>query len=393
MLKNNYLHREGRSKDASGTQIVEVQPYLSEKQQEIPDLSSISQQLTVPFHLPLLERPILIVITTAVVSALYLLFCRRSDYSACKKSFHGFNVLITGGSSGIGLSLAKLFYRAGANVTIVARDRKKLESAKEAIKCVKDGENNVFILSTDLTSDYDVLNEIFIKHVALYGPIDILINCAGYAVARKFLDTSTDDIKGMLQTNYLSAVHVTRILLPSMLDQKVHQTHERRIAFVCSLASQVGVYGYAAYTGSKYALRGFAEVLEMELGYKGPYVTIAFPPDTDTPGYARENTGKPAATKEISATTGLASPDDVAKSIYLDIVNGKLVSTYGLEGALLSWTTAGILPPVSVRCRCRSDFLRGIIGACLEMVAATPLRFIGIAYAFWMRYISFRHNS
>ncbi|CAH8482825.1 unnamed protein product [Heterobilharzia americana] len=258
MLKNNYLHREGRSKDASGTQIVEVQPYLSEKQQEIPDLSSISQQLTVPFHLPLLERPILIVITTAVVSAIYLLFCRRSDYSACKKSFHGFNVLITGGSSGIGLSLAKLFYRAGANVTIVARDRKKLESAKEAIKCVK---------------DYDVLNEIFIKHVALYGPIDILINCAGYAVARKFLDTSTDDIKGMLQTNYLSAVHVTRILLPSMLDQKVHQTHERRIAFVCSLASQ-------------YALRGFAEVLEMELGYKGPYVTIAFPPDTDTPGYA-----------------------------------------------------------------------------------------------------------
>ncbi|CAH8473919.1 unnamed protein product [Heterobilharzia americana] len=343
MLKNNYLHREGRSKDASGTQIVEVQPYLSEKQQEIPDLSSISQQLTVPFHLPLLERPV----RSYVSSENNEQQCQLVEYD---------------------LSDDEIF----------ALKQQNNKSAKEAIKCVK---------------DYDVLNEIFIKHVALYGPIDILINCAGYAVARKFLDTSTDDIKGMLQTNYLSAVHVTRILLPSMLDQKVHQTHERRIAFVCSLASQVGVYGYAAYTGSKYALRGFAEVLEMELGYKGPYVTIAFPPDTDTPGYARENTGKPAATKEISATTGLASPDDVAKSIYLDIVNGKLVSTYGLEGTLLSWTTAGILPPVSVRCRCRSDFLRGIIGACLEMVAATPLRFIGIAYAFWMRYISFRHNS
>lgn len=126
--------------------------------------------------------------------------------------------------------------------------------------------------------------------LCITGSVDILVNCAGYAVARKFLDTPTDDIQGMLHLNYLSAVHVTRILLPYMLDQKFHQTHERRIAFICSLASQVGVYGYAAYTGSKYALRGFAETLEMELGHKGPFVTIAFPPDTDTPGYIVSST-------------------------------------------------------------------------------------------------------
>ncbi|CAH8457768.1 unnamed protein product [Schistosoma mattheei] len=284
---------------------------------------------------------------TSFVFAACLLFYWRNNNPGSRKSLHGFNVLITGGSSGIGLSLAKLFYGAGANVTIVARDLKKLESAREIIKCGKDRNNNVFILSVDLTSEYSVLNEIFSKHVATLGSVDILVNCAGYAVARKFLDTPTDDIQGMLHLNYLSAVHVTRILLPYMLDQKFHQTHERRIAFICSLASQVGVYGYAAYTGSKYALRGFAETLEMELGHKGPFVTIAFPPDTDTPGYIRENVGKPVVTKAISATAGLASPDDVAKSVYLDIMNGKLISTCGLEGIFLSWITAGIFPPVA----------------------------------------------
>ncbi|KAH8852412.1 3-ketodihydrosphingosine reductase [Schistosoma japonicum] len=229
--------------------------------------------------------------------------------------------------------------------------------------------------------------------LCIIGYVDIVVNCAGYAIARKFLDTPTNDIERMLRLNYLSAVYVTRILLPFMLDQKVHQTHERRIAFVCSLASQVGVYGYTAYTGSKYALRGFAETLEMELGYKGPIITIAFPPDTDTPGYTLENIGKPAATKAISATAGLASPDDVAKSIYLDIINGKLISTYGLKGAFLSWLTAGIFPPVSVRFRYRADYLQGIIGAFAEILAATPLRAVGIVYAFWMRYISSKYNE
>nr|CAH8830509.1 unnamed protein product [Trichobilharzia regenti] len=336
---------------------------------------------------------ILTIFTATVVLTLYLLLRRRVDFSLCNKSFHGFNVLITGGSSGIGLSLAKLFYKAGANVTIVARDLAKLECAREAIRREKNGNNSVFILSVDLTSNYEVLSEVFSKHVTAHGPIDILINCAGYAVARKFLDTSTSDIEGMLKTNYLSAVYVTRILLPYMLTQKIHQPHEQRIAFICSLASQIGVYGYAAYTGSKYALRGFAEALEMELGHNGPYITLAFPPDTDTPGYALENTGKPAATKEISSTAGLASPDSVAKSIYMDIINGKLVSTYGLEGSLLSWLTAGILPPVSVRCRYLSDFFRVIIGASLEIAAATPLRAVGIFYAFWMKYITYKHNK
>ncbi|VDO93990.1 unnamed protein product [Schistosoma margrebowiei] len=288
VIKNNYLRSGRLRKEACETSDSIINPYVPKGHQALSDLSGLLER-DVSIHLPLLEKkykpP-----TLSFVFAACLLFYWRINNPGSRKSLHGFNVLITGGSSGIGLSLAKLFYGGGANVTIVARDLKKLESARGIIKCEKDRNNNVFILSVDLTSEYNVLNEIFSKHVATHGPVDILVNCAGYAVARKFLDTPTDDIQGMLHLNYLSAVHVTKILLPYMLDQKVHQTHERRIAFICSLASQVGVYGYAAYTGSKYALRGFAETLEMELGYKGPFVTIAFPPDTDTPGYIVSST-------------------------------------------------------------------------------------------------------
>ncbi|CAH8455176.1 unnamed protein product [Schistosoma turkestanicum] len=408
-IKNSYLRSERPPQGACEMPDIGIHPYVPKGQQSFFDLPGLLEHPNISVHLPLLEKKdnssssiknnenycslVLIISVAVCLFAVCLLFYWRTNNSGIRKSFRGFNVLITGGSSGIGLSLAKLFYGAGANVTILARDLKKLQSAREIIKCGKDRNNDVFILSVDLTSKYGVLDEILSNHVAVLGSVDILVNCAGYAVARKFLDTPTDDIEGMLHLNYLSAVHVTRILLPYMLDQKVHQTYERRIAFVCSLASQVGVYGYAAYTGSKYALRGFAETLETELGNKGPFITIAFPPDTDTPGYLRENVGKPVATKAISSTAGLASPDDVAKSVYLDIINGKLISTYGLEGAFLSWISAGIFPPVSVRCRYLTDFLPGIIGACLEILAATPLRAIGIVYAFWMRYISFKYSE
>uniref|UniRef100_A0A094ZV89 3-ketodihydrosphingosine reductase n=1 Tax=Schistosoma haematobium TaxID=6185 RepID=A0A094ZV89_SCHHA len=348
VIKNNYLRTGRLRKEACETSDSIINPYVPKGHQALSDLSGLLER-DVSIHLPLLEKKhkpftlcknnethpslIFIISTTAFAFAACLLFYWRNNNPGSRKSLHGFNVLITGGSSGIGLSLAKLFYGAGANVTIVARDLKKLESAREIIKCGKDRNNNVFILSVDLTSEYSVLNETFSKHVATLGSVDILVNCAGYAVARKFLDTSTDDIQGMLHLNYLSAVHVTRILLPYMLDQKFHQTHERRIAFICSLASQ------------------------------------------------RENVGKPVVTKAISATAGLASPDDVAKSVYLDIMNGKLISTCGLEGVFLSWITAGIFPPVSVRCRYLSDFIPGIIFACVEILAATPFRAVGIIYS------------
>ncbi|VDQ09143.1 unnamed protein product, partial [Trichobilharzia regenti] len=201
VMKDNYLRLQRQCNDVYQKQNVDVQPYLSGDKQAVPELSSLSESQVIPLCLPLLEgqtKPysprndenhchlveydisdddtpetdcILTIFTATVVLTLYLLLRRRVDFSLCNKSFHGFNVLITGGSSGIGLSLAKLFYKAGANVTIVARDLAKLECAREAIRREKNGNNSVFILSVDLTSNYEVLSEVFSKHVTAHGKI------------------------------------------------------------------------------------------------------------------------------------------------------------------------------------------------------------------------------
>lgn len=79
-----------------------------------------------------------------------------------------------------------------------------------------------------------------------------------------------------------------------------------------------GVYGLSAYCGSKFALRGLAESLAMEVFHYNMTVTLCSPPDTDTPGLAAEQSTKPLETKLISASAGLEKPEDVAERMVDD---------------------------------------------------------------------------
>lgn len=90
-------------------------------------------------------------------------------------------------------------------------------------------------------------------------------------------------LKNIMKVNYIGSVYCTRAVLNSMKSRKFG-----RIAFVSSQAGQIGVFGYTAYSASKYALRGFAGSLQMELKPYNIYVTLSYPPDTDTPGLKQE---------------------------------------------------------------------------------------------------------
>lgn len=79
-----------------------------------------------------------------------------------------------------------------------------------------------------------------------------------------------------------------------------------------------GIFGYSAYSAGKWALRGLAEAVSMELVGTGVRMMISFPPDTDTPGYENEGLTKPEATKIISSAGGLHSPVVVGKQIVHD---------------------------------------------------------------------------
>ncbi|VEL18154.1 unnamed protein product [Protopolystoma xenopodis] len=211
----------------------------------------------------------------------YLLY-RYIRCNSGNSFFDGKHVLITGGSSGIGLSLAILARRSGANITLIARNRERLKLARETLASTSTTRSDAWVevRSMDLTSSYA-------------SPVDVLIHSAGFCFSREFREMPIDEIASMNHTNYLGPVHLTHILLPSMLsmfspqqNRLSHPARERRIAFISSMGGQVAIAGLTAYSATKYAIRGFADALRMELDMTGPLVTTSFPPDTDTPGFA-----------------------------------------------------------------------------------------------------------
>jgi 3-dehydrosphinganine reductase len=90
-----------------------------------------------------------------------------------------------------------------------------------------------------------------------------------------------------MKVNYLGGVYCTRAVIEPM-----RHRHFGRIVFVSSQAGQIGIFGYSGYSASKFALKGFAESLQMEVKPYNIYVTVSYPPDTDTPGFKVENLTK-----------------------------------------------------------------------------------------------------
>ena len=117
------------------------------------------------------------------------------------KGKHG---LISGGSSGIGFEVAKEYLKLGANVSIMARDRKKLDTAKaELIKQSKDAENRVFIVSVDTGSGLKAVEDALVPATNQFGSVDVLVNCAGTSIAGAFEDLDIGEFERMLKVRFM----------------------------------------------------------------------------------------------------------------------------------------------------------------------------------------------
>lgn len=295
----------------------------------------------------------------------------------------GTHVIISGGSKGIGKSLAKKFAELGTHVTIIARNQADLQAAKLDIEKHRKNVNvqKIRIVSLDLTkitfpdnSTSDVNNqhrELLERILGEHERCDILINCCGSAIAARFEDISQQQFHYLMEVNYFSAVNLTRILLPVMKARSLaNQNGSRsngggRIVFVSSMCGLMSFFGYSAYSASKFALVGLAQALHMELRPFDIGVTIAFPPDTDTPGFEEENKTKPSLTSKISQTGNVYSSDEVAKSIVNDVRAKKFYSTVGLENLAVVSAMNTFMPASS------------IWQALVDSVLAGPLKLVG----------------
>lgn len=240
------------------------------------------------------------------------------------------HALITGGSSGIGFALAKQLAVSGASVAILGRRIDQLNQALDALQSVKIHDSQRFTAIQADVSKRDEIKSILAGYLADHGTPDLLINSAGVTHPGNFEDLAAEVFEQMISINYLGTVYTIQAILPGMISRG-----SGTIINISSVAGFIGVYGYSAYGGSKYAVRGLSDVLRAEMKPKGIQVSVVFPPDTQTPQLEYENTIKPAMTRELSGTAGILSAETVAQAILSGAKKGKYIIIPGRESKLI----------------------------------------------------------
>uniref|UniRef100_A0A3Q0SB24 3-dehydrosphinganine reductase n=1 Tax=Amphilophus citrinellus TaxID=61819 RepID=A0A3Q0SB24_AMPCI len=275
----------------------------------------------------------LLVVAAFIVAFVLLLYMISPLISPKPLKLNGAHVVVTGGSSGIGKCIAIECYRQGAFITLVARDEVStnihVHSKGELVPCHSRAEQVVLCISVDVSSDYSQVENVIKQAQEKLGPVDMLVNCAGTSISAKFEEVEVDRFKKLMEVNYLGSVYPTRAVITTMKERRMG-----RIMFVSSQAGQIGLFGYTAYSPSKFALRGLAESLQME-------VCVLFCPPPIKYHF-------PLETKLISETSGVCQPDQVAKIVVRDAVQGNFNSSVGPDGYMLSALTCGMSPVTSI---------------------------------------------
>lgn len=240
------------------------------------------------------------------------------------------SVLITGGSSGIGLALANRLMELGANVYLLARRQDALLEAEAGLQIHRqNADQKTGILQADV-ADYQAITAGLQNFIDENGCPDILINSAGITHPAEFQDTSIDIYRSLMEVNYFGTVHTTQAVLPWMVERR-----SGHIINLCSSAGFVGVYGYSAYSGSKFAVRGYTDTIRAEVKPRGIRMSIVFPADVDTPQLAYETPIKPAVTREISRSARVMQPEAVAEYILRKAARGAYIIVPGFDNRML----------------------------------------------------------
>ena len=231
--------------------------------------------------------------------------------------------LITGGSMGIGLELAKQFAAHGHDLVLVARNVDQLEAAAGKIE----GKYGVSVrtISMDLT-DGDAPPRLFDSLTADGVQIDFLVNNAGFGLGGEFADTDIDRELDMIQVNCSALIHLTKLFLPAMLKRK-----EGRILNLASLASFQAGPGHSIYYASKAFVLSFSEAIAEELRRTGVTVTALCPGPTESNFAERAGTSK----SRLFTQAKVASAEDVARFGYAEMMKGTRVAIPGMQNKLM----------------------------------------------------------
>ncbi|HWC48835.1 MAG TPA: SDR family NAD(P)-dependent oxidoreductase [Solirubrobacterales bacterium] len=206
-------------------------------------------------------------------------------------------VLITGGSSGIGLAVAEALAAEGAEVALLARNEVGLAAAKR--KLAESGAEAVTV-TADVT-DREALTAAIDEAAGQLGGLDVLVTAAVGLSFGRFTETEPEDFDATIETVLGGAVDTIRAALP-------HLERERgAVVAIGSIAAHMPLPGMAAYTASKHGLAGFLETVRAELEESGSSVTLSLvnPGAVDTPLW-----------RNLESSTGLLPPSPPSPTLY-----------------------------------------------------------------------------
>lgn len=220
--------------------------------------------------------------------------------------------LVTGGNTGIGLELSRLFAADGYDLILVARDEKRLAEAKAELESKY--ANKVDTLALDL-SDSDAPAELAAALGSRMGELQALVNNAGFGLSGAFSETKLETELAMISVNISALVHLTKLAVPGMI--------ARKKGYILNVGSTAGFQPgpfMAIYYASKAFVNSFTTALNAELDGTGVNVSCLCPGPVETNFGARAGND---ASKLFKQRVAIVSPPDVAKAGYDALMSNK----------------------------------------------------------------------
>lgn len=219
-------------------------------------------------------------------------------------------IILTGATGGIGRAVAERLGRGGAVLGLIGRRAEALEELAAGL--------GARAFAGDLTEERFVQSlSARVSEMWREGP-DVLVNNAGAFELAPFSETTPETFEELLAVNLRAPFELTRVWLPAMIERG-----SGHIVNIGSIAGRVAFAGNAAYSASKFGLRGLHEVLVEELRGTGVRVTWVEPSAVDTPLWDRFD---PDRRGDLPSRADMLAPETVAEAVYFAIAQPENVS-------------------------------------------------------------------
>ncbi|KIP05772.1 hypothetical protein PHLGIDRAFT_24924 [Phlebiopsis gigantea 11061_1 CR5-6] len=254
----------------------------------------------------------------------------------------GKHCYVTGGSAGLGLSLAVLLAKRGAHVSIVARDEERLNKALAQIEAARQSPDQVFrAYSFSLASATEAEKALDAVAAGHGGRCpDALFSCAGKSRPGFWLEQTEAQLRLCMDETYWVQAWPALAMSKRMVAEGV----KGKIVFTSSVLGYFSIVGYSPYSPGKFAIRGLAEALQSEFLLYGIDVHISFPLTIFSPGLIEEDKVKPKVTLKIEESDEGLHPDQVAVHVFKGVERGDFHIAYSLIGNVFKASTRGSSP-------------------------------------------------